>query len=64
LIAIGLFTRPAAFFVMCTMGVAFFLQHRADPFQRKELALAYGVIALVILLLGAGRFGLDALFRR
>lgn len=64
LIALGLLTRPAAFFVMFTMGTAFFLVHAADPFQKKELALAYGVIALAILLIGSGRYGLDALFRK
>lgn len=61
--ALGLFTRPAAFFVLFTMGTAFFLRHAADPFQKKELALLYGVIALGVLLIGAGRYSLDALFR-
>src|SRR4030095_3482777 len=64
LMAIGLFTRPAAFFVMFTMSTAFFLRHAADPFQKKELAVLYGTIALAVFLIGSGRYGLDALLRR
>ncbi len=62
-LAVGLLTRPAAFFVLFTMGVAFFLQHGADPFSDKEMAFLYGTIALTLLLTGAGRFSLDALLR-
>jgi len=64
LVALGLFTRPAAFFMLFTMSTAFFLRHSLDPFQKKELAMLYGIIALAILLIGAGRYGLDALVRR
>jgi len=41
LIVLGLCTRVAAFFVFCTMSVAWMIAHGADPFQAKELALAY-----------------------
>src|SRR4029453_12776531 len=63
LLASGFFTRPAAFFVLCTLSTAFFLRHAADPFQKKELALLYGIIALAVFLIGSGRFGVDALIR-
>jgi putative oxidoreductase len=64
LLAIGLLTRPAAFFILCTMATAFFVVHGADPFQNKELAMLYGVVALTFLLAGAGRYSVDALLRR
>lgn len=65
LFAIGLFTRPAALMVMVTMLVAAFHVHAADPFVKKEFALAYAFAALVGLLAGPGRFSLDArLFSR
>lgn len=64
LLALGLFTRPAAFFVLFTMGVAAFGQHLRDPFSVKEMALLYGAIALMYLLKGAGRLSVDALLRR
>jgi len=58
-IALGLFTRPAAFFVFITMAVAAFIKHGADPFKRKELALAYWTIAGALIFLGSGKFSLD-----
>ena len=54
LVAIGLFARPAAFFVMVTMLVAGFYIHAADPFPKKELAFAYAVAALAVLIAGPG----------
>jgi putative oxidoreductase len=65
LLAIGLFTRPAAALVLITMAVAVLDVHAADPFRKKELALAYGAVALALLHTGPGRWALDAkLFRR
>src|SRR5687768_5077962 len=49
LLALGAVTRPAAVAVAATMAVAAFKVHGADPFVRKELALAYGVAALALL---------------
>jgi putative oxidoreductase len=62
LIALGLGTRIAAFFVFFTMSVAFFKAHAADPWQVKELAYMYGTIALSLILMGGGCYSLDALF--
>jgi len=64
LLAVGLFTRPAALFVLVTMLVAAFHVHAADPFQKKELSLAYAFVAIVLLLAGPGRYSLDARFWR
>jgi len=59
LLALGLFTRPAALFILITMGVAAFIKHGADPFQKKELALAYFVAAGALALMGAGKYAFD-----
>jgi len=59
LLALGLFTQPAALFILFTMGVAAFIKHGADPFKVKELALAYFVAAGAVMLLGAGKLSLD-----
>lgn len=64
LLALGLLTRPAAASVLVTMMIAFFLQHAADPFRVRELAFLYGIFALVLLFIGAGRFSLDYIVRR
>lgn len=63
-LAIGFLTRPAAFFVLFTMAVAFFGVHLHDPYQKKELATLYGFIAIAYLLVGSGRLSIDALVRR
>ena len=63
-LAFGLLTRPAALTVLFTMLVAAFGVHAADPFRVKELALFYAVSALVFVILGAGRYSIDALLRR
>jgi putative oxidoreductase len=60
LLALGLFTRPAAFFILCTMLVAGLLQHAGEPFTNKERAFLFGGIAFLFLCLGAGRFSADA----
>ena len=60
LIALGLLTRPASFAVLFTMSIAFFLQHGADPFEKKEKAMLFGLVALTLLFTGAGRYSIDA----
>lgn len=61
LLALGLFTRPASFFIAVTMGVAAFGQHAGDPFSDKESALVFLAVALAFVVIGSGRYGLDRL---
>lgn len=61
LLAAGLLTRPASFFILVTMSSAAFLRHRGDPFLDRERALLYAAVALLFLLAGAGRYSLDAM---
>lgn len=63
-LALGLFTRPASFFIIITMLVAVFGVHLNDPFGRKELALMYLFVALCFLLKGANDWSIDAFLRR
>lgn len=63
LLALGLLTRPAAFFILCLMLTAFFGVHSADPYVKAEPALMYGFIAIAFLFAGSGRYGFDALIR-
>lgn len=62
LIIIGLGTRLAAIPLIITMSTAFFIVHAEDPFQRKELALFYLIVFLVLLLTGSGKYSLDHYF--
>lgn len=59
LLAIGLFTRPAALCILITMLVAGFWAHANDPFQKKELAFAYALVALFFVLFGPGSKSVD-----
>ncbi len=64
LVAIGLFTRPAAATVAFTMAVAAFVTHGGDAYAKMEPALLYFFAFLAIVLLGPGRWSVDALRRR
>lgn len=64
LLAVGLATRPASFFVLVTMLVAFLVRHAADPFANKEKAILYAGVAFLFLLVGGGKASLDQLVRR
>lgn len=59
LIVLGLFSRIACLPAAFTMGVAFFVVHKADKFQTKELAFLYLCAFTIMLILGPGRFSLD-----
>ena len=60
LLAVGFLTRPAATFVLATMLGAALKVHAHDPFSKKELAFAYALVAVVLLVTGPGRYSLDA----
>jgi putative oxidoreductase len=59
LLAIGLFTRPAAIFMAFTMFVAGVFVHGADPFNVKELAFLYMFVCIFFACYGGGRFAID-----
>lgn len=59
LVALGLLTRPASFFLVVTMAVAAFGQHGGDPFGQMEMSLLYGSVFLCTLVAGSGRYGID-----
>lgn len=59
LILVGLGTRLASIPLIITMAVAFFIVHAAHAFERKELALFYLIVYIVLLLTGSGKYSLD-----
>ena len=60
LLAIGLLVRPASLLILITMGTAVLMAHAGDPFNAKEMPALYGMVALLFLLAGGGRFSVDA----
>ena len=67
LIALGLFTRAAAFIASGEMAAAYFLFHAPDSFypvaNGGDAAILYCFIFLYLVFAGPGSFSLDGLFR-
>lgn len=61
LVLLGLATRLAVLPLMITMLTAILHIHGTDPFAVKELPVLYLMVYLVLLILGSGKFSLDAL---
>ena len=63
-VSIGLATRLSALLVSFTMLVAAFGRHFSDPFEKKEMALAYLCGFLLCAAVGSGRYSIDGLIRK
>lgn len=60
-IILGLFSRWASFFALFTMIIAAFAVHGADPFEKKETALLYAALFLILLVFGPGKHSVDGM---
>ena len=67
LIALGLFTRPAAFVASGTMAVAYWYAHAPQNFfpvnNGGDAAILYCFVFLLLVFAGPGRWSLDGLRR-
>lgn len=63
-LALGVFTRAVAIPVIFTMVTVITIVHANDPWGKKELPLMYLAPLVVIMILGPGRYSVDALFSR
>ena len=59
-VLIGFFTRISAILLTTTMCVAFAIVHGPDGFEKKELAVVYGLVYMVIAFTGPGGWSFDA----
>lgn len=68
LVAVGLFTRPAAFILSGEMAVAYFIAHAPHGFwpvlNHGEVAVLYCFVFLYLAAAGGGAWSLDHLIRR
>ena len=68
LIALGLFTRPAAFLASGTMASAYFIGHASQGFwpvnNGGDAAILYCFVFLYLVFAGAGPISVDARLRR
>ncbi len=62
LVLLGWFTRVACVLPIGFFLIAFFVQHAADPFRQKELALLFLAVFACLFFTGPGRFALDEKF--
>lgn len=64
LIALGLFTRPAAFLASGTMAAAYFIAHAPQNFwpvnNLGDAAILYSIVFLYFVFAGPGAFSLDS----
>lgn len=60
-VAIGFLTRLSVIPIFITMIVAFFIAHAKDPFDVKSLAFVFMLLAIVVFVLGSGRYSVDKL---
>ena len=67
LIALGLFTRPAAFLASGTMAAAYFIGHATQGFwpalNQGEAAIMFCFVFLYLVFAGPGSWSLDSLLR-
>ena len=67
LIAIGLFTRPAAFVASGTMAAAYFMAHAPQNFwpvnNMGDAAILYCFVFLYLVFAGPGRLSVDGIVR-
>lgn len=64
LLAFGLLTRVASFFIAITMLVALVGVHAADPFGTQEKAFLFLFISIAFLLNGSGDWSADSFLRK
>ena len=58
-VALGFLTRLSIIPILITMIVAYFIAHKTDAFQVKELAFLFMILSAIIFILGSGRVSLD-----
>lgn len=64
LLILGLFTRISLGFLIFTMIIAGFVVHGADPFEKREMALVYLSVYLLLMIIGAGKISVDHMIER
>ena len=58
---LGLFTRPAIFFLLITMAVAGLIVHGSDEFSKRENSLLYLSVFLLLFAFGPGKYSVDGM---
>lgn len=59
LLVVGLFTRPAAIMNIGLFAIIALLFHMPDPFAKKEKAVLYLLLSILVFFFGPGKFSVD-----
>jgi putative oxidoreductase len=60
-LALGLFTRIAAFIIVVNLAVAVFVYNQGQPLKNVELGVTYLVSVFTIMIVGPGRVSVDGM---
>ena len=60
-LALGLFTRIAAFIIVVNLSVAVFIYNQGQPLKNVELGVIYLVSVFTIMIVGPGRVSVDGM---
>jgi len=61
LFTLGLFTRLAAFVLVAELAVVVFMFHKGQPIGQSEMGIIYLAVFFSIMLVGPGKFSVDAM---
>ena len=61
LLVLGFLTRLSVLPIMFVMIIAYFVAHKGQIFQMKELAFVFLVLSFLVLIVGSGKYSLDHL---
>lgn len=60
LVTLGLLTRLTVLPIMFCMCIAYFMAHKADAFDKKELVFVFLWMSVIVFILGSGKYSLDS----
>ncbi|HEV7781943.1 MAG TPA: DoxX family protein [Chitinophagaceae bacterium] len=64
LVTLGFLTRLTVIPIAFSMSIAYFIAHKKDAFEMKEIVFLFLGLTLVIFILGSGKYSLDHLLFR
>jgi putative oxidoreductase len=64
LLLLGFLTRLSVIPIFIAMSVAFFVAHKNDAFQLKQLPFVLWLLCFAVIIFGSGRYSLDALLQK
>ncbi len=61
LVTLGFLTRLTILPILFSMCIAYFIAHKADSFDKKELVFVFIVLPVIVFIVGSGKYSLDNL---